>query len=478
MGPTVGAGGYLGNILYAERASAMNRDDAILVLTLGSEIYVKSDRTRRRFWARLRANLVAALERDRVVGDVDTLERNRMVVRTSEPFAAADTIRQVFGIHRVDLGVPLAWRDLDDLATATAAVAGDHVDGSTFAVRVRRSGGHEWGSPDAARAIGTALLERSAGVDLDDPEVEVNVLVIDERAWYLERSWDGPGGLPLGTQDRCLALLSGGFDSPVAAWRIMGRGCPVDFLHVRLECAQSDHAIAVAYELWRRWGAGTTPLAWTIDFTDVKTAIEERVPPRLRQVILKQLMFAASDRLAERLDLPAVITGEAIGQVSSQTLHHMAEIDRMCARTVLRPLVGEEKNDIVERAHAIGTGELSARAHEVCDLAGSRVAIAAQRTTLERAMAELPEDLAARAADEPRVVSLADWMPGTDAVPVLLAVHDDVTLVDTDDAQAAAHDEPIVIGGGPDAVRVATRLRAGGRDVSLAAEAVPGWTGA
>lgn len=450
----------------------MEQDDAILVLTLGSEIYVKSDRTRRRFWSTLRSNLETALARDRVPGEVDRLDRNRMLVRTTEPRAAAETVRQVFGIHRVEIGVPLAWSSLDDLAAATAAVATEEIRDHTFAVRVRRTGGHDWGSPDAARAIGTALLDASAGVDLDEPEVEVHVLVIDDRAWYLEDAWKGPGGLPLGTQDRCLSLLSGGFDSPVAAWAIMRRGCPVDFLHIRLECAQSDHALAVGYELWRRWGAGTRPLAWTIDFTDMKAAIEGNIPPRLRQVVLKQMMFTAADRLAENLGIPALITGEAIGQVSSQTLHHMAEIDRMCHRTVLRPLAGTEKHDIVARAHEIGTGELSSRAHEVCDLSGGKVAIAAQRQTLERALSDLPDDIAAEAADRPRVVSLADWMPGTASVPVLLHSPGDIPAIEAgDDAPGG----PFALGGGDDPVASATRLRAAGHDASLLAEAVPGW---
>ncbi len=445
----------------------MTSADPILIVTLGSEIYVKSDRTRRRFWARLIRNLEDALARDHVPAEIDTLDRGRLVVTSPELDAAAATIAETFGIHRVEYGVPIDWHDLDSLAAAAADAARHLIRGRTFAVRVKRTGEHPWGSNDANAAIGTLLLDASAGVDLDDPEVEVRVLVLDDRAWLLEREWEGPGGMPLGTQDRCLGLLSGGFDSPVAAWMLMRRGCPVDFLHVRLECAQSDHALAVGYELWRRWGAGTSPLAWVIDFTEIKAALEDRVPARLRQVVLKQLMFAAADDLAARRGIPALITGEAVGQVSSQTLHHLAEIDRMCARTVLRPLAGFEKNEIVNRAHEIGTGKLSARAHEVCDLSGSRVAIAAQRPTLDRALAGLPDDLARRAVDERHVVAIADWMPGTDAVPVVSAPPDGIPIADADDA--AGVEGPVAVRGSG-AAHVASRLLRDGREVWLLEE--------
>ncbi len=444
-----------------------------LIVTLGSEVYVKSDRTRRRFVRSLRENVEAALARERLEAEIVELDRGRLMLHTSEPLATAECVSRCFGVHRVEHAHELVWTDLASLADGAADVARGRVRGRTFAARVRRSGRHPWGSPDAAREIGSRLVEDSAGVDLDHPEEEVEVIVVQDRAWVLEGTWEGPGGLPLGTQEACLSLLSGGFDSPVATWMVMRRGCPVELLHIRLECAQSDHALAVGYELWRRWGAGTSPLAWIIDFTEVKRRLEEDVPPRLRQVVLKQLMFAAADDLAERRGIPALVTGEAIGQVSSQTLQHMAEIDRMCSRTVLRPLAGAEKFEIVERAHAIGTGDLSARAHEVCDLSGSGVAVAAQRSTLERAHRALPEDLVRDAVDRRRVVALRHWMPGSEAVPVVPVPPEGVPVVEA--GEVADGDGPVALVG-DDAAHVASRLHARGRQVWLlegAAAAAP-----
>lgn len=436
----------------------------VLLVTLGSEMYVKSDRTRRRFVRRLTSNLEEAFGRAGVTAEVDPMDRGRLIVRSPDPDAALRAAADAFGIHRVERGRALRWHGLEDLAHAVAERARARVAARTFAVRVKRSGTHRWSSPEAQRRIGDLLLADSAGVDLDDPEVEVRVLVAGEEAWSIEDAADGPGGMPLGTQERCLSLLSGGFDSPVAAWMVMRRGCPVEFIHVRLECAQSDHALAVAHQLWRRWGAGTRPRAWVVDFTDVKAALEEQVPARLRQVVLKQLMFRAADLVADERGIPALVTGEAIGQVSSQTLHHMAEIDRSCTRTVLRPLTGGEKYEIVAKAHEIGTGELSARAQEVCDLAGGRVAVAARRPTLARAHEELPLGLVEQAVAQRAVVSLAEWVPGMDPVPTVREVPAGATLVDPSSSLPAAG-ALIVRGAG--AVALATRLAAAGREVSV-----------
>lgn len=438
----------------------MRSHDDVLLVTLGSEVYVKAPRTRERFRAVLADNLRASLPADVAI---DRLDVGRLVVSADDPVRAAEVVARTFGVHRVELARPVApVAPLEELADAVAGRAGDRVSGRTFAVRTRRHGQHPWGSTDANREIGSRLLARSAGVDLDDPEVEVKVVVLDDRAWLVEEAWEGPDGLPLGTQDPCLALLSGGFDSPVAAWSVMRRGCPVDFVHVRLNCAQTDHATAVARQLWRRWGAGTSPLVWIVDFEDIEVALRESVPPRLRQVVLKQLMMRAADALADAHDIPALITGEAIAQVSSQTLRHLAEIDRVCSRLVLRPLAGWEKQEIVSKARYIGTEELSARAKEVCDLsAGHPVAVAAQRTTLARANAELPDDLVARTVAARRVVALEHWVPGMDAVEVVEEVPAGFVLAGGDDEIPETGPVALV---GAEAIQRATRLKAGGRE--------------
>ncbi len=391
-------------------------DEKRVLLTLAGDIHLKSSRTRRRFLRTLRENLNSGL---RDAGGGAVLEpgpRGRLTVAGDDRALTAATAvaATTFGVHRAEVVRRVRAAGLDELTDSVTEAYRDEVAGRTFAVRVRRRGDQEWKSPDAERAIGTRLLPGAAGVDLTNPEVTVRIDVWDDRAHFVERQVNGPGGLPLRTQPPILSLLSGGFDSPVASWLMMRRGSPVDFVHFMMDCAQSEHALAVAYEMWRRWGAGTSPRAWVVDFRSAKEALLHHVDSGHRQVVLKQLMFRAAATLASSEGFPALVTGESVGQVSTQTIANLVEIDRVHSATVLRPLAGSTKDEILDWARRIGTHDLSARAKEVCDLATGPVEVAARPHRLARATATLPDDLVERALLTRRVLRLADWYPGLD----------------------------------------------------------------
>jgi thiamine biosynthesis protein ThiI len=395
-------------------ASALDRR---ALLTVADEIHLKSKRTRRRFVRILRENIASALDRAGLRADVIDAPSGRMTAIPRDPAdleRLAAVLAAVFGIHRVDVVRRVAIADLDELCAAATDLFAPRVAGRRFAVRVRRRGQHEWHTGDAERAIGSLLLPSSAGVDLDHPDITAHVEVWDGDAYLVERRTAGAGGLPLGTQPAVLSLLSGGFDSPVAAWLLMRRGSPVDFVHVTMDCAQSDHALAVAFELWRRWGAGSDPTVWVVEFRDVKDALLRCVDDAHRQVVLKQLMFRTAATLARRHGHPALVTGESVGQVSTQTVANLAEIDRAHDATVLRPLAGFTKDEIVAWSRRIGTHDLSARAREVCNLSVGPVETAARRGRLLRAAAGLPPELVDRALARTVRVRLASWQPGMD----------------------------------------------------------------
>lgn len=442
--------------------------DRWLLLAESGECYTKSNQTRRRFRRVLDRRLRAALAAHAPGAEL-VRERRRLLVRAPEEEveAAGRAAARVFGIQRASEVVPLREEPLEALLAEVAERARDRVAGRTFAVRLRARGSQRWKRTEVAADLGSRLFDASAGVDLDDPEVEVRVEAYGDWAFLVERAWEGPGGLPLGSQGRVATLVSGGFDSAVAAGMVMSRGCATDFVHMTLECAQSDHATAVAHQLARDWAAGTRPRLWMLDFQPVRAALLEHVRSQLRQVVLKQVMVAAADRLAERAGYPALVTGESIGQVSSQTLLNLAEIDRAASRPVLRPLAGLGKQEIIARARELGTHDLSVRAKEVCDLSDGPVSVAATPEELAEATEGRFEPLVDAALASLTVVDLGTWIPGAPAVPVADAAPVDAPLVRVEHAEdgeaVPAHGAVALTG--PGALPLATRLAGEGRDV-------------
>ncbi len=382
-----------------------------------SEIYIKSRRTRQRFMPMLQANLEEALAAD---GDAEVRPRgtHEFDVTATDLDAAGEIAARVFGFDRIDRVHQIPAPNLEELAENVRDIAAAAVEGKTFAARVRRNGNHEWRSQDAEIAIGNALYDISAGVDLTNPQVTVRVRVNANRAVVVSNSWPGPGGLPVGTQSPCLVMLSGGIDSPVAAWMMMRRGCPIDMLHFQLECNQADHALAVGHQLAAGWAHGADVNLHVIDFEPIKKELSSAVHPRLRQVLLKQLMTEAAYRVARDLELPLIVNGDSLGQVSSQTAANLIEIDKYAKAPLLRPLLALTKQEIVDRARQIGTYELSTKAREVCDLSeGKRVETAARTHRLRQGMGQLREGLIDDAIATWESVPASQWIPGMPLAP-------------------------------------------------------------
>ncbi len=386
-----------------------------LHVTLSGDVFLKSRRTQKRLIKRVRTNLDHAIRSAGYDGQTKRIGTHRFELDPAD--SIVDAVRSaalsVFGLSSVDTVHSIPFDDIETLAKAVAEITTDQVSGHTFAARVKRRGTHEWNSMDLARLIGAELYDQSSGVDLTNPEVEVHVTVLDQRAFLVVDHQKAPGGLPLGTQDHVLCLVSGGFDSVVAAWMLMSRGCPVDYVHFSLNCAQSDHALAVARELWTRWGHGTEPVVHLVEFQPLKDALFEHVEAGMRQVTLKVMMARAASEIAQDAGITALVTGDALGQVSSQTLPHLVAVSKSVETPILRPLVGLPKESIIDFARRVGTAELSARAQEVCDLsAGAPVATAASESAITETVDRIPEEVLADVVATRKIFDLRDWTPG------------------------------------------------------------------
>lgn len=335
-----------------------------------------------------------------------------MFVRTDDPAAAA-ALSRVFGVHSVSQTAALRFGSLEDLVAQAELSLRDLVEGRTFALRVRRRGEHDFRSRDVAVALGDRLRPGSAGVDLGHPEVEIPIEISEDVAHVLRNAVPGPGGLPVGVGGRALSLFSGGFDSPVATWIAWRRGLTTDLLVCDLGgCGQVDAALGVARELATTWASGVEPAVHVVDLAPVVAALRARVEGGIRQVVLKRAMYRAGALLARQIGADALVTGEALGQVSTQTLRNLTVAEDAADLPVLRPLVGMDKDEIIARARHIGTHDVSARVQEHCDISTGRVETAARLQAVIGAEGRLDDSFIAAAVERATKVDLTTWTPG------------------------------------------------------------------
>jgi tRNA uracil 4-sulfurtransferase len=276
-------------------------------------------------------------------------------------------VERVFGVANFSRAreVPA---DLETLKKSTA----DDLRGarfSSFRVTTRRSDkGFPLNSGQIDREVGAAVhAATGVRVDLEEPDLTLWIEVLHDRILYSFDKHPGPGGFPVGSSGRVLALLSGGIDSPVAAWRMMKRGCRAVLAHFHAFPLQDRSTIDKARELARiltRWQLRTRLLL--IPFGPAQQAVVAACPAPLRVVIYRRLMMRIAEALARRHRARALVTGESLGQVASQTLDNIAVIGEATRAPVLRPLVGMDKEEIIDQARRIGTFAVSALPDQDC----------------------------------------------------------------------------------------------------------------
>ena len=343
------------------------------IVKLFPEITIKSPPVRKRFTKHLRDNLKNLLaevgEPIQVVREWDKLdvlsESNdpKVTARLAEILANTPGIAHFAQVRSFPLG------DLDDIYQKTHEVWADALEGKTFCVRVKRSGDHEFTSIDIERYVGGGLNQHSnaLGVRLKNPDVTVMLEVRKDTLYVIEKQTPGLGGFPLGSQDPVLSLISGGFDSTVSSYLTIKRGIRTHYCFFNLGGRAHEVAVKeVAYYLWRKFGASHRVMFVTIPFEDVVAEILDKVHNSQMGVVLKRMMLRAASQVADAMEIQALVTGEAIAQVSSQTLTNLSVIDSVTDTLTLRPLITMDKGDIIDVARKIGTEEFSASIPEYC----------------------------------------------------------------------------------------------------------------
>ena len=360
------------------------------VVKLFPEMTIKSRPVRKRFIQRLQCNLKIILQRIDPNIKVRALWDRVDVECPPEASGRYDDIVMALGdtsgIAYVIEVKEYPLEDLDQVLGIVKSLWSERLIGKRFVVRVKRTGQHDFTSSDMERYLGFGLLQQTQAlkVDLHNPEVTVNLEVKGDRVLMVERRIQGIGGYPQSSQENVVSLISGGFDSIVATYLTMKRGAKTHFLFFNLGGAAHEAAVKqVSYYLWKRFGSSARVKFIAVPFEEVVGEILQSVHHSHMGVVLKRMMLRAAERVAIKVTAEALITGESIAQVSSQTLTNLGVIDRVTEVLVLRPLITYDKQEIIDLATKIGAYEFAASMPEYCGVISDRPTVKAQLKRVE-----------------------------------------------------------------------------------------------
>lgn len=356
------------------------------ILKYSPEMTIKSRPVRTRFARQLGRNLDTLFARvpleARVRVNWDYIE-----VESAEGPQVERLLANTPGVCAFERVLKFPFEGLESVLGHAVALYGERLRGKSFAVRCKRAGRHDFGSMDVERFVGAGLMARTdaARVDLGAPQVLVQLEIRDQELFIVEERFRGLGGFPLGTQDGVLSLISGGFDSAVSSYLAIRRGLRTHYCFFNLGGREHEIAVKeVAAYLWMKFGAALPVKFVTVPFEGVVAEILEKVDNAQMGVVLKRMMLRAASRVAAEMNLDALVTGESVAQVSSQTLANLAVIDKVSATLVLRPLIMTDKQDIVDIARRIGTEVFSAAIPEYCGVISVKPTTRARLHRIER----------------------------------------------------------------------------------------------
>jgi len=414
------------------------------VIKLFPEITIKSKPVRQRLVKQLRQNVQVVLRREfdeiKVRGFWDKIE---VVLRGSDDPVLADriaeTLQRIPGIANIlrvqtyqleDIG-----QQFDQIVALCVEAYKEEVRDKTIVVRIKRVGDHTFTSHELEKYVGGGLLRLTdaAGVDLRNPDVTVQLEVRHDELYLVEKRYEGLGGYPIGTQEPVLSLISGGFDSTVSSYLTMKRGIKTHFCFFNL--GGSAHEIGVkqvSLYLWERYGVSHRVKFVSVPFEEVVSEILKTVHHSHMGVVLKRMMMRAASEIADRMGIDALVTGESVAQVSSQTLPNLRVIDTVCQPLVLRPLITMDKQDIIRLSAQIGTEEFAKNMPEYCGVISDRPTTCAKLDRVLEEESHFDVEVLNRALEQTRVIKIDQVMNSSKTAADVEVVHvpgiDDVVV--------------------------------------------------
>lgn len=391
------------------------------VIKLFPEITIKSRPVRKQFIVQLRRNIKHTLLHygieSKIQGNWDNIEL--VITNIEQEDQARDLMTRIPGIAKILTVKEHNFETIDDIFQIAKVIYADNIKDKSFCVRVKRTGDHDFKSTDVERYVGGGLMQHCEAerVELRNPDYTVRMEIRKQRLLTISHIVNGIGGFPLGMQDSVLSLISGGFDSNVASYLTMRRGLQTHYLFFNL--GGSAHEIGVkqvSHYLWERYGVSHGVKFITVPFDGVVTEILTQIDNSQMGVILKRMMLRAATKVAEKLKIEALVTGESIAQVSSQTLRNLTVIDSVTDMLVMRPLVVMDKPEIIDTSRKIGTYDFAASMPEYCGVISVKPTTRAKPEKIEHEESRFNFEVLEKAIESATIQRIQNVLSSTEGV--------------------------------------------------------------
>lgn len=329
----------------------------IYLVTYG-ETWLKSEKTKKELLRMLVNNL-----RKKGIENIDLSERGFIIIKDKD---VLDKLRKTFGINKIYIAeeVETDWNKIKEkFLNIAKKVIKQNTKFRITAKRVYKE--FPLDSYNIQKELGS--LVKWGKVDLKNYDIEITINIRKNRTFIYWESFDGAGGLPLGSEGSALALVSGGFDSPVAAWYIMRRGIKITILYFNPFDEYLDISIYELYKKFKEWDPEI--LFLSIPFSKILLEIIRKISKGYRQVVLKRIMYRLAEKVCDKFGYKAIVLGETIGQKSSQTLENLYTIQKVIKdKIIFRPLIGFDKEETIKKNIELGFYDICIKVPDVCKL--------------------------------------------------------------------------------------------------------------
>jgi thiamine biosynthesis protein ThiI len=362
------------------------------IIKLFPEIMIKGNAVKKKMVSQLHDNLRTQLLRvDQAMETKRYWDKIEVFCNNDDVVKVLNILTKTPGIEQILQTEQFKAKTLEQIAEIVALSALNKIASKTFVVRAKRTGTHDFTSFDIERFVGSYLYSKGepSGVDLHNPEVKIELEYHQQQLNIIQKRYRGLGGFPLGTQGELLSLISGGFDSTISSYLTIKRGIKTHYIFFNL--GGNAHEIGVkqvALYLWGQYSSSHRVQFISVPFADVVEEMFNSIHESYMGVVLKRLMLLAAEKIADNMGIDALVTGESVAQVSSQTLRNLALIDQVTSKLVLRPLATIDKPKIIAMADKIGTRHYAENMPEYCGVISKNPVINGSFKRMEKEFAK------------------------------------------------------------------------------------------